>query len=362
MEIFPIRYLKEEVDVTHLIESGYQKDKTFLKFQGNKNSLQTPETFVVTMPSGRSVHVDGVVSATIAPDGKLLGDISFPGDGKLVREHPMVLEKSIKLKPEVYLEGKVAVFSCFAMSNYYHWFFETLPRINILELSGIKLTEIDKFLVDNSLWFQKETLEILGVPSSKIIDISSYSNIKAELLIVPSYQGVYGIPTKQSCDFIRKKFLPLATPEKFSHLKRIYISRENRGYRRLINEEEVLAVLKSLGFTCLLPEKMSLSDQISLFASAEVIIGVWGAWATNLVFCSPGTKVVGFLLDTLALSFHSICQNIDIKDYCFKTTALPIEHLWHLAALGPQGIPYFHSDMLVNIDLLKDMLKCWKVL
>jgi capsular polysaccharide biosynthesis protein len=37
---------------------------------------------------------------------------------------------------------------------------------------------------------------------------------------------------------------------------------------------------------------MSVADQISLFADAEVIVGPTGAGLTNAVFAAPGSKVV----------------------------------------------------------------------
>ena len=53
--------------------------------------------------------------------------------------------------------------------NYWHWLFDVLPRINILE-KHIDINEIDFFLFpDLNERFQKESLDLLDIPSKKRI-------------------------------------------------------------------------------------------------------------------------------------------------------------------------------------------------
>jgi capsular polysaccharide biosynthesis protein len=40
------------------------------------------------------------------------------------------------------------------------------------------------------------------------------------------------------------------------------------------------------------PEKLSLDDQVMLFAGADVIVAEFGAAMANVVFCRPGVKIV----------------------------------------------------------------------
>ncbi len=44
-------------------------------------------------------------------------------------------------------------------------------------------------------------------------------------------------------------------------------------------------------------DEMEMSDQVKLFAGASVIIGQHGAGLSNIMFCSPGTKVVEINID-----------------------------------------------------------------
>ena len=67
------------------------------------------------------------------------------------------------------MTGKVVVLSGLAGHVYYHWLFDIIPRIELIRLSGIKLEEIDWFVVNNiEKSFQRETLNWLGIPTAKM--------------------------------------------------------------------------------------------------------------------------------------------------------------------------------------------------
>ena len=83
--------------------------------------------------------------------------------------------------------------------------FDILPRFQLLKLSSI---EVDKFIINKSLPYQKETLEVLGVPFDQIIEPDLEFHLQASKLIVPSLPGGNTVfPTPFSCDFLRNEFL-----------------------------------------------------------------------------------------------------------------------------------------------------------
>ena len=332
------------------------KVMTGIPIYNNIFEYQSPGTFVVKIPNGRYVTGDVLHcsnSAVITSDNYLLADISFPGLYKITIEHPL-LDSTQELEPVYETEETVAVCANLGMHNYFHWMLETLPRIEILRSSGIEIKEIDKFLIDNNLPFQKKTLEVLGISEEKILDSRRYLHIKAKQLVVPSYQGILCVPSKRSCDFIRQTFLPIADREKSTYPERLYISRQNTNLRHVINDDEVIATLEKKDFVAVIPELMPLPEQISLFASAKIIVGPWGAWATNLVFCNPGSKVIGFSKMLSAHPcFHALCLNVGLSHYQFLSETLQprgLNKLIHIAGLH-------ESDMFVNINLLNKMIE-----
>jgi hypothetical protein len=73
--------------------------------------------------------------------------------------------------------------------------------------------------------------------------------------------------------------------------KRIFISREFAGERRLAMSPHFVRQLLTLGFSIYSLEKMSFVDQIQLFHSAEVVVGPHGAGFAWITFCEPGTLI-----------------------------------------------------------------------
>ena len=234
--------------------------------------------FVAILPGGR-VWSD---KAVISPDNKLLWDVSLEWL-KAPEMHSIFQEKH--LPPIIMTEETVAILNHPAADNFYHWMIETLARIHLIQQSNIK---IDKYIINHlSLPFQLETLKAVGIPEDRIIVPSNDFHLKAKQLIVPSF---IDYPNAWTCKFVRDLLLNTIKIQNNKDYERIYIARPQR--RRVKNEKEILDVLNKYGFKSILPEYMSLQEQISVFNSAKIVIGPHGAGLANLVFCQSGTKVI----------------------------------------------------------------------
>ena len=71
-----------------------------------------------------------------------------------------------------------------------------------------------------------------------------------------------------------------------------FITRRKTTSRNLLNEQLLLDSLASLGVQAVEPQDLPFSEQVALFANADVIIGTHGAGLANVVFCRPGSQVV----------------------------------------------------------------------
>jgi len=74
--------------------------------------------------------------------------------------------------------------------------------------------------------------------------------------------------------------------------KKLFIRREDSVYRKLINEADVISLLKKNGYTIINPQQYTINEQIELFADAQKIVAPMGSSLANLVFCKAGTEVV----------------------------------------------------------------------
>lgn len=68
--------------------------------------------------------------------------------------------------------------------------------------------------------------------------------------------------------------------------------RRNSSTRRFINQDEVEQVFRARGFEIVVPEDLSVQQQIELFSRAKVIAGPTGAAIANLVFAPRGGRIL----------------------------------------------------------------------
>jgi capsular polysaccharide biosynthesis protein len=73
--------------------------------------------------------------------------------------------------------------------------------------------------------------------------------------------------------------------------RRLYVSRKRAAVRRILNEADFETLLRDNGFTTVHLESSSWSEQVAMFAAAEVVLAPHGAALANIAFCQPGTVV-----------------------------------------------------------------------
>jgi capsular polysaccharide biosynthesis protein len=252
------------------------------------NRFTTPDTFVGIIPRGRVVHNYGIV---LSPGHKLLAEVSPPMAGHPAT-HPVLFE--LFMPPVRKLRSHIAVVTSQAHQRYFHWLFDILPRFELIQRSKV---HVDQYVVNAELPFQKESLEILGIPTAQVISPQWATHIEAQALIVPSLPGQLGVVTPRSCEFLRTTFLPLrhqkAIAERF-----IYITRRNALTRRVLNEHELLDRMSRYDVEAIELEGMSVVRQAELFANALLILAPHGAGIANAVFCPKNSALIEFMPDT----------------------------------------------------------------
>jgi capsular polysaccharide biosynthesis protein len=217
------------------------------------------------------------------------------------------------------LPGTVAcLYAPYASANYYHWMFDTLPRLELLHRYNPDL-DPDHYLfhwkVD--LPYKKETLDILGVPERKRLGNSHHHHISCDRLWFTEHPRTEGQRLNKTQSpwiphFLRKTFLPLAGPP--PGMERIYIERkDSKMGRHILNNDAVLAMLSKYGIRPVVLSSLSLKEQITLFKHVKLVVGLHGAGLTNLVFSNPGIHVVEmFSTNHRRPYFLNLCATLGI--------------------------------------------------
>ncbi|HEY9864131.1 MAG TPA: tetratricopeptide repeat protein, partial [Candidatus Obscuribacterales bacterium] len=332
----------------------------------SKNNTTSTPLFVAVIPNGRAWIVPQqnywLVCKAIAimtPDNQLLADVSreypapLPGCPSYDPQQHQVFQQS-QLPPLQQIEGRVAVLSGLSGNVYFHWMVDILPRLELLRQSGIKLEQIDWFLVNSyQAPFQRETLTRLGIPEFKILESDRFPHIQAQQLIVPSFAGYMGWLQPWAIDTLRRWFLPKSRNPGRNYPERIYISRGNASYRRVLNEDEVIDFLRPWGFVTVQLETLSFGEQVALFAQAKVIMGAHGSGLTNILFCQPGTQVIEWMSPHYNRHYYwVISQYLGLEHYCLTGEGFSCYPLRGLMYQNP-----LTEDIWLNLISLKRLLE-----
>ena len=191
----------------------------------------------------------------------------------------------IHLPPPLFLKGPWTSIVSRWDYNYYHWFLDALPRLGLLP----------NFPSDTQILargpatpYQRETLAWLGITDRvHFVDKNHY---KVEDYYYSGFTGMTGCLNPWNIRHLRGLFLThgttnLSLPEKF------YLVRKGKT-RGIINEAEVQEFFRNRNWAIVDTEAMGVADQIALFSRAKQICSLHGAGLTNLLWSSPGTRVL----------------------------------------------------------------------
>ncbi len=168
--------------------------------------------------------------------------------------------------------------------NFFHWLIEFLPRLALYDRCP-HLKDVPLIMPKSSPKFIVESLKLTGYLHRTIfLDDGTYKFEKLYLLSMLS--------ANDAISWLNEKFQTGQCPP--VKPKRIYISRADAKIRFVSNELQLQDTLLKFGFTTLEMSKLSLGEQISVFRTAECIIGPHGAAFTNLAFAQPGSTFIEF--------------------------------------------------------------------
>ncbi|WP_282938342.1 glycosyltransferase family 61 protein [Paenibacillus sp. RC67] len=268
------------------------------------------EAFVAIIPYGRVVTGNCYV---VTPNHKRLYDLEF------AYEYPFT-----ELPPFEYSEETIATVvwgwnlfeeNIYTQNIYGHWFFDILPRFHLLEQCGIP---IDKYLIGKLFHpYQYESLSLLGIPMDKLIEVDSDDyHLIAKQLLAPSVPVMLGKCPKWAYDYIRTRLKEDHPMQKVKGYDRIYITRKDAAKRYVVNEDQVIELLKKRGFHVIVLTPLSTQEKIAIFSSAQVIVAPFGSGSANIVFSEPGTKLIELspitVVDTY---FWKLCSHGEIDYY-----------------------------------------------
>lgn len=227
--------------------------------------------------------------------------------------------------------------------NYFHWLCLALPILltypeyikSSLLLLPDKLREFD---------YVSSSLKIFGVENFEFIDKDEI--VICENLVLPKFYTKYGLFNKPLVKKVRQK-LNDSVSDEAENFDKIYITRRKADNRKLLNDEETIAILEKYDFRVICAEDYTLKEQIKIFKSAKYLISIHGAGLTNMLYMPEGSSVWEFR------------KNDKKVNNCFDymATALDLNFHFQLCQAKDMTEDIYSADLILDLDEFKKRLE-----
>lgn len=241
---------------------------------------------VAELPGGR---VLGPHRAVISGRNELVHDVSWYFGTRRPHEHPLYLNPFPA--PPLEVDRRLGVLAARGDGNYYHFLMDVIAKLGVLEQAP-EIAPPERWYVPQGVGFQRELLDLAGVPAEARVDASEHPHVRAEVLVVPAPPEMTEKNPPWAVQWLRARLLrAVEVPD--GPRRRIYVTRGPSSHNRsVVNEAEVRGLLAERGFVDVDPGELSVADQIRTFATAELIVAPHGAALANLIFAAPGATVI----------------------------------------------------------------------
>jgi len=240
---------------------------------------QRIEAGFVASIAGGYVWRDGAV---LLPDGTLLEESLL-----VPPRHPLV--RGARLPRATRWEGSLGVLSSTYGRGFYHWVFDSLARLAIMEAADVRP---NAFIVNYThLPFQVEWLQALGLDLNSVHSSIELPFVRPDQVIVTQIPGRDGVIPEYAVEYLRRKLRGGGDRSKKGP-RRVFVSRRQAARRRVANEAEIEKVLSNYGFVSIALETIPLKERSELLSDAEIFLCPDGAGLTNMLFCDERVKVI----------------------------------------------------------------------
>jgi Glycosyltransferase 61 len=207
--------------------------------------------------------------------------------------------------------------------NYFHWLTDALPRLFAIRdrVADIQLLLPARF---QNLSFVEPSLRPFRV--GRVVFMKPKESWICSRVTMPAHTAVTGNYNEEVIRAVGQALVTKYAGDSMADRQgRIYISRQRALRRRIVNEQEIISILRDFDFTTVCPEDYSFEEQVKIFSSARLLISNHGAGLTNMLFMPEGGRVL------------ELRRERDRRNNCFfaLASALKLEYFYQLGASGP---------------------------
>lgn len=211
--------------------------------------------------------------------------------------------------------------------TFFHWFADYLVRIECVKAFAEEFGEFPTLLIpQNPPPWISESLELTGYPE-KAIEEWPGGTATVDRLVLPSSRRRH-CPWRCSTGFthydpaafewLREQLGEAAEPIDREWPSTIVISREDAITRRLVNEAAVVEALDGYDPSRIVLSELSISEQVDLFRSADLVVAPHGAGLLNTTYADSLSVVELYGSSLYNALFYSLAEGQGFQYACIK--------------------------------------------
>jgi len=154
--------------------------------------------------------------------------------------------------------------------------------------------------------------------------------------------------------FLEKILTNIKVPE---FKPKIYIRREDANYRKILNEADLIILLRKKGYEIINPQHFDILEQMKIFSNAKVIISPHGSNMSNIIFCQKNTKIIEISPElnneyeqNISSRYKNIADNLNLEFQTIKADSVDVDNHSELS------VKYIHPKILKNSNYYKNMI------
>lgn len=234
--------------------------------------------------------------------------------------------------------------------NYYHWICESVFRLWMVrkQLDDLVLLLPEYYKDADFIMGSLEPFKI-----KHIYFIPAGKSLMVKNLCLPQIKPVCDSYNARQLKQVSAFYRDYIFGEKkmtVEPIERLYVSRELAGRRKVVNEDEIVAILKKYGFTVFHPERVPFLQQVAVFSQVKYLVGEHGSGLTNMLFLKKGASL---------LELHKNQTNeLDHPSplFWYMTQALGVNH-YHQSCQTHGREDYFEGEYIVDGLLFEENLR-----
>ncbi len=229
--------------------------------------------------------------------------------------------------------------------GYFHWLADALPRLFLIKdrLEAWTLVLPHRY---RTLPFVEPSLHAFGARRVRYLEAGEV--LRCRRLFLPTHVAPSGLHHAETVRGVRQILLrAFGNGSGEGAGERLYISRQSARRRRIVNEDEVLRLLRRFGFQVMQAENCSFPEQVRRAGQASCLVSNHGAGLTNMLFIAPGRSVL------------ELRHAADAVNNCYFTLASPLALNYFYQACEPAARdrdPHT-ADLLVDTRRLEKNLE-----